>query len=149
VPGNPTGCSYANLPEVSVPFLLTTAPTTARLPLLIREPAAILGGVQAVLAAALTLAAYWWPAQLTLGLQAAVLAVTGAAVGLITGWRVAPSRPALAYGLFQALIPLGVLLGMHLPHGADAAILALVAAALGLFTRAEVTPRAALARPAP
>ncbi|MCK9896988.1 hypothetical protein [Frankia sp. AgB32] len=128
-----------------MPYLLTTAPATAVLPLPRREPAALAAGAQAVLAAALSLAAYWWPDQLRPGIQGAVLAATGAVAALVTAWRVAPARATAVYGVAQTLVPLAVALGLALPPGADAAILALVAAALGLLTRQAVTPRAALA----
>lgn len=120
--------------------LLTTAPATAALPLPRREPALLLGSAQGVLAAVLTLAAYWWPSALGEGLQAAILAVTGALVAAVTAWRVAPSRPALLYGVVQAVVPLVVLLGADLPAGADGAILALAAVLLGVGTRREVRP---------
>lgn len=127
--------------------LLPTSPATAALPSLPRrEPALLLGSAQAVLAAALTLAAYWWPDSLGPGLQAAILAVTGALVAAVTLWRVAPSRPALVYGVIQTGLPLLVLLGLELPAGADAAILALVATALGVATRQAVSPAEAVAR---
>lgn len=128
--------------------LLSTAPETAQLPLVQREPVALLGGAQAVLAAVLSLAAFWVDG-LTPGLQAAVLAVSAAVIAIVGAWRVASAggqtiNPALFYGLFQALVPLAVLLGLDLPPGADAAILAVVAAGLGLATRGEASPRAAL-----
>lgn len=126
-----------------MPFQLTTDPGTAALPLPKREPAVLLGSAQGVLAAALTLAAYWWPAQLGPGLQAAILAVTAAVLAAVGARKVRPFPPALFYGVVQALVPLVVLLGLDLPAGADAAILALAAAGLGVATRGEVSPAAA------
>jgi hypothetical protein len=123
---------------------LETAPATASLPLPAREPAALAGGAQAVIAAAVSLAALWWPDTLTAGVQATILAVAAAVLALVTGWRTAPARLALVYGLIQALVPAFVLLGLDLPPGADAAILALAAATLGIGHRGEVSPRAAL-----
>lgn len=127
-----------------MPYLLTTAPATAVLPLPRREPAALTASAQAVLSAAVALAAYWWPDTLTPGVQTVILAATGAVLAAVAGWATAPSRPALVWGALQALLPLAVLCGLDLPPGADAAILALVAATLGLGHRSEVTPRAAL-----
>ncbi len=127
-----------------MPYLLTTAPATAELPLLRREPAALAASAQAVLSAAVALAAYWLPDQLGPGVQALILAASAAVLAAVVGWRTAPSRPALVWGALQALLPLGVLCGLALPPGADAAVLALLAAALGLGHRSEVTPVAAL-----
>lgn len=122
---------------------LETAPATAALPLPAREPAALAGGTQAVIAAAVSLAALWWPDTLTPGWQAAILAITAAVLAAVTGWRTAPLKPALIYAVIQALVSAFVLLAVDIPPGADAAILALVAAALGIGHRGEVSPRAA------
>lgn len=115
---------------------------TRALPFVRREPAAILATVQTVLVLIATLT------PISPGVQAAILAATGAVLALVTGWAVAPTRPALLYGVLQAGVPLAVLLGLSLPDGANAAILAVVAAALGLMTRASVSP-AVVGMPAP
>ncbi|EFC80882.1 hypothetical protein [Parafrankia sp. EUN1f] len=134
-----------------MPLIAPSLPETARLSLPAREPAALLGGAQAVLAAVLPLAAFWVDA-LTPGLQGAILAVSAALFAIIGAVKVQAAggervNPALFYGFFQVVIPLGVLLGLDLPAGFDAVFLAAVATVLGLWTRNEATPRAAL-RPA-
>ncbi|MCK9922466.1 hypothetical protein MXD61_11340 [Frankia sp. AgPm24] len=117
---------------------MTTRPETAGLPLPRREPAVLLAGAQAIFAAALTLASLW--VSVPDVLQAAILATTGALAAAVTGWRVAPRRPALVAAVVQAAAPLVVILGLPLPPGGDAVVLGVAATVAGLLLRGSVSP---------
>ena len=102
-----------------------------------REPAVIVGLVEGILAAVVTL---------SIGLDAEhaalIVAVVTALGGVLTGWATTDTRLGVVTGLTKALLALVVGFGLHIADSTQGALLALIPLVFMFVQRAGTSPAA-------
>lgn len=101
-----------------------------------REPALIIGTVQAILTA---LIMFGLPG-LNDGLAGAIVATLSAFAGLLTAIYVRPIAPSIANGMIAALVALVAAFGVDVPQQWTGAAVLVVSSLVTLFVRGEVSP---------
>jgi len=113
-----------------------TTPTTVQRPWFGREPALIIGTVQAILTA---IVMFGLPG-LSDGIAAALVAGMTAFAGFVTALYVRPIAPTIANGLIAAMVVLVAAFGVDVPQTWTGAAVLVVSSLVTLFTRSQVSP---------
>lgn len=101
-----------------------------------REPAALVGVLEGVLALLLSFGLF----DLTQDRVGAIVAAVAALFGLLTAYLTKDTLLGVAVGLAKALLVLGATYGLHVSTEQNGAILAVITVLIGFWQRGQTSP---------